>query len=130
MGAFFLNCFAVRLLPLVDRSALLWSLLGFGVISITLLATASPNYEVKVQLLKNETTSHCLGILSRAQILSFEASRIRLGGLAKVLHGSSGCSKARSGSQVSMLYVLLSISCWGLHHIYGPDSGRSYSMLF
>jgi hypothetical protein len=50
MGAFLLNCFAVRLLPLVDRTALLWSLLGFGVISITLLATASPHYEVKVHI--------------------------------------------------------------------------------
>ena len=50
VGAFLLNCFAVRLLPLVDRTALMWSLLGFGVISITLLVTASPNYEVNVQL--------------------------------------------------------------------------------
>ena len=51
IGAFLLNCFAVRLLPLIDKGALMWSLAGFGVISITLLATASPNYEVSAQTL-------------------------------------------------------------------------------
>lgn len=42
--AFVINAFANRLLPFVNKAALIWSLAGFFVISITLLATSSPNY--------------------------------------------------------------------------------------
>ncbi|KAF7967822.1 hypothetical protein HWV62_32936 [Athelia sp. TMB] len=45
IGAFLLNAFAVKLLPVIDKAALMWSLAGFGIISITLLATASPSYQ-------------------------------------------------------------------------------------
>lgn len=45
IGAWLLNTFAVRLLPLVDRTALFWSLTGIVVVSITVLACASPNYQ-------------------------------------------------------------------------------------
>lgn len=40
-----MNAFAVRLLPLVDRAALFWSLVGVVVVMITLLATATPDYQ-------------------------------------------------------------------------------------
>lgn len=42
--AFFVNAFANRLLPLVNQAALWWSLVGFVVICITVLACASPEY--------------------------------------------------------------------------------------
>ena len=42
--AFFVNAFSNRLLPLVTRSAFIWSISGFVVISITVLACASPTY--------------------------------------------------------------------------------------
>lgn len=45
IGAYLLNTFAVRLLPLVDRTAFFWSLAGIVVVSIVLLATASPEYQ-------------------------------------------------------------------------------------
>ena len=45
IGAFLLNTFGVRLLPLVDRVAFFWSLAGIVIVIITVLATASPNYE-------------------------------------------------------------------------------------
>ncbi|KDQ09184.1 hypothetical protein BOTBODRAFT_58830 [Botryobasidium botryosum FD-172 SS1] len=45
LGALFLNVFAVRLLPKIDQAALIWSLGGLIVISITLLATASPTFQ-------------------------------------------------------------------------------------
>ena len=45
VGAFLLNTFAVRLLPLVDRTAFFWSLTGIVVVIITLLATASGEYQ-------------------------------------------------------------------------------------
>lgn len=44
VGAFFLNAFGNRLLPLVDKAAIFWSITGFVVVSITVLACASPNY--------------------------------------------------------------------------------------
>jgi len=40
-----LNIFCVRLLPLIDRLALFWSLAGVTVISITVLACKSGNYQ-------------------------------------------------------------------------------------
>ena len=43
-GGFFLNVFANRLLPLVSKGAFYWSMLGFVVVSITILACASPNF--------------------------------------------------------------------------------------
>ena len=42
--AFFVNAFAYRLLPYCNSVALGWSLVGFVVISITVLATAAPDY--------------------------------------------------------------------------------------
>lgn len=43
--AFFINAFATRLLPWVTQTAFIWSIVGFVVISITLLACASPEYQ-------------------------------------------------------------------------------------
>lgn len=42
--AFLINAFMTGALPLVTKSAFIWSILGFVVICITLLSTASPNY--------------------------------------------------------------------------------------
>ncbi len=42
--AFLVNAFMTSLLPLVTKGAFIWSITGFVVISITLLACASPNY--------------------------------------------------------------------------------------
>lgn len=44
LAAFLINAFCTRLLPLITRSAFIWSILGFVVISITVLSCASPNY--------------------------------------------------------------------------------------
>ncbi|KAI1323105.1 amino acid permease [Xylariaceae sp. FL0255] len=43
--AMFINIFANRLLPLMNKAAFIWSLSGFVIISITVLATASPTYQ-------------------------------------------------------------------------------------
>jgi choline transport protein len=43
--AFLINAFATRLLPYVTQTAFIWSIVGFVVISITLLACASPTYQ-------------------------------------------------------------------------------------
>lgn len=40
-----LNIFGLRLLPLVNKTAIVWSLAGAVVIVITCLATASPNFQ-------------------------------------------------------------------------------------
>ncbi|KAI9370717.1 amino acid permease [Aspergillus egyptiacus] len=42
--AFIINAFMNSVLPLVTKTAFIWSLTGFVVISITVLACASPNY--------------------------------------------------------------------------------------
>lgn len=42
--AFFINAFLNRLLPYVNKTAFIWSIGGFVIISITVLACASPNY--------------------------------------------------------------------------------------
>lgn len=42
--AFLINAFMTMALPLVTKSAFIWSILGFVVISITVLACATPNY--------------------------------------------------------------------------------------
>lgn len=42
--AFLINTFMTGALPLVTKSAFIWSILGFVVISITVLACASPTY--------------------------------------------------------------------------------------
>ncbi|GKZ28894.1 hypothetical protein AbraIFM66950_001518 [Aspergillus brasiliensis] len=42
--AFIINAFMGKLLPLVTKGAFIWSLTGFTVICITLLACSSPNY--------------------------------------------------------------------------------------
>jgi choline transport protein len=43
--AFLVNAFLTRLLPLVNKSALIWSITGWVVISITVLACSSPHYQ-------------------------------------------------------------------------------------
>ncbi|KEF51922.1 uncharacterized protein A1O9_11911 [Exophiala aquamarina CBS 119918] len=43
--AFLVNAYLTRLLPLVTQSALYWSIAGWLVISITILACASPDYQ-------------------------------------------------------------------------------------
>ncbi|TVY83673.1 Choline transport protein [Lachnellula suecica] len=42
--AFLVNTFMTGALPLITRAAFIWSLVGFAVISITVLACASPDY--------------------------------------------------------------------------------------
>lgn len=42
--AFLINIFGVKILPALNKVAFIWSLTGVTVISITLLATASPNF--------------------------------------------------------------------------------------
>lgn len=44
LAAFLINAYMTRLLPLITKSAFIWSILGFVVISITLLATADDGY--------------------------------------------------------------------------------------
>ena len=44
IGAFFVNAFGNAALPYIDRSAIFWSIGGFAITAITILATASPNY--------------------------------------------------------------------------------------
>jgi len=44
MIAFVVNAFLNRLLPYVNRGAFIWSIGGFAIICITVLACASPNY--------------------------------------------------------------------------------------
>ncbi|KAI0145490.1 amino acid permease [Xylariaceae sp. FL1272] len=43
--ALVINAFANRLLPLLNKAAFIWSLAGFIIISITVLACASPTYQ-------------------------------------------------------------------------------------
>ncbi|CAM1510830.1 Fc.00g083430.m01.CDS01 [Cosmosporella sp. VM-42] len=43
--ALILNSFATRLLPLFNKAAFLWSMAGFVIISITILACATPSYQ-------------------------------------------------------------------------------------
>ncbi|KAH8677654.1 amino acid/polyamine transporter I [Xylariales sp. PMI_506] len=45
LAALVINAFANRLLPLVTKAAFYWSVAGFIIISITILACASPNYQ-------------------------------------------------------------------------------------
>jgi choline transport protein len=42
--AFLINTYLTRILPTITKAALFWSIAGFVVISITVLACASPNY--------------------------------------------------------------------------------------
>ncbi|KXT12562.1 hypothetical protein AC579_2094 [Pseudocercospora musae] len=42
--AMLLNAFGNSILPLVNKTAIIWSISGFVIISITVLATASPDY--------------------------------------------------------------------------------------
>ena len=42
---FFVNAFLTRLLPYFTKAAFFWSISGFVIISITVLACASPNYQ-------------------------------------------------------------------------------------
>lgn len=45
LAAFFINAFMNRLLQYFNKAAFLWSLAGFTVICITVLACATPNYQ-------------------------------------------------------------------------------------
>ncbi|KII95549.1 hypothetical protein PLICRDRAFT_170188 [Plicaturopsis crispa FD-325 SS-3] len=45
IGACLLNIFGVRLLPMINRAAITWSLAGAALICIVCLACASPNYQ-------------------------------------------------------------------------------------
>ncbi|KAJ5263374.1 hypothetical protein N7478_010979 [Penicillium angulare] len=44
LGAFAINAFGNKLLPIIYRGAFTWSIGGFVIVSITVLACASPNY--------------------------------------------------------------------------------------
>lgn len=44
LAAFLINAFMTMTLPIITKAAFLWSIAGFVVISITVLACASPNY--------------------------------------------------------------------------------------
>jgi choline transport protein len=43
--AFLVNAFMSTLLPIIDKAAFIWSISGFAIICITVLACASPNFE-------------------------------------------------------------------------------------
>ncbi len=43
--AFLVNAFATRSLPLVGKAAFIWSICGFAVISVAVLACAAPGYQ-------------------------------------------------------------------------------------
>ncbi|KAI0477158.1 amino acid/polyamine transporter I [Xylariaceae sp. FL0804] len=43
--ALLINAFSTRLLPLFTKAAFFWSLAGFAIISVTVLACASPDYQ-------------------------------------------------------------------------------------
>lgn len=45
LAAFLINTFLTRLLPYITQAAFIWSVVGFVVISIVVLACASPNYQ-------------------------------------------------------------------------------------
>lgn len=45
LAALMINTFLTRLLPLINQAALIWSIAGFVIISITVLACASPDYQ-------------------------------------------------------------------------------------
>lgn len=56
--AFLVNAFMTSLLPLITKGAFIWSIAGFIIISITLLACSSPNYssaDLVFRLFINET---------------------------------------------------------------------------
>ncbi|EMC92243.1 hypothetical protein BAUCODRAFT_78321 [Baudoinia panamericana UAMH 10762] len=58
LAAALLNAFGNHLLPHVNKTAIIWSIAGFVVISITILATASPTYnsgDFVYRLFINET---------------------------------------------------------------------------
>lgn len=44
LAAFFINAFGNSMLPYFNKAAFLWSVAGFAIICITVLATSSPNY--------------------------------------------------------------------------------------
>ncbi|ODM20240.1 hypothetical protein SI65_03293 [Aspergillus cristatus] len=44
LGAFVINAFGNSILPVIYRGAFIWSIGGFAVVSITILACASPDY--------------------------------------------------------------------------------------
>lgn len=45
VAAFLINTFMGRLLPLLNKAAFIWSIAGFTIITITVLACASPDYQ-------------------------------------------------------------------------------------
>ncbi|KAK5946143.1 hypothetical protein PMZ80_000283 [Knufia obscura] len=55
--AFFINAFGSRALPLINQVALAWSLAGFLIISITVLACAAPDYATAEYVFTNFTNT-------------------------------------------------------------------------
>lgn len=56
--AFLVNAFGTSILPYVTKGAFIWSMLGFAIISITLLACSSPTFntgDFVFRLFLNET---------------------------------------------------------------------------
>jgi len=45
LAAFIINVFLTRILPYITQTAFIWSLAGFAIICITVLSTASPDYQ-------------------------------------------------------------------------------------
>jgi len=44
LAAAILNAFGNHILPLVNKTAIIWSIAGFAIICITILSTASPDF--------------------------------------------------------------------------------------
>lgn len=60
--AFILNMFCVKLLPMLEKGALVWSLAGFTIIVITVLACSSGDYQPRKAVFAtwtNETGVSC-----------------------------------------------------------------------
>ncbi|KAJ9656043.1 hypothetical protein H2198_005203 [Neophaeococcomyces mojaviensis] len=57
MIAFLINAFGSRLLPHINSFALAWSIAGFIIISVVLLATAAPDYATASYVFTNFTNS-------------------------------------------------------------------------
>lgn len=55
--SFSINAFGTRLLPLINSFALTWSIASFVIISITVLATAAPDYATAEYVFTNFTNS-------------------------------------------------------------------------
>jgi choline transport protein len=95
IAAFLINAFMTRLLPLITRSAFIWSIVGFVVISITILACASPNYSSASFVFTDfiNETGWPDGI---AWLLGLLQAGLGLTGFDAVAHSRSNCSLSTS----------------------------------